>query len=546
MSLLSGPFKPNVFSLKKPNGFLISVLRRLSRAYVSKGKGQEAIWSMKYQPSWWKAEVGLPWKNPTQNPKDSREMLKRKFLALKEHLLAENRFPQELADEVKLWEDGKFASLDVLNLLNKWRSNAMSIFNEVVNAVESSKYAEMLEPDSQGLLNAIQQILTQTVQYLEKMKTSENEKADQDEFQIVDKISEKRQERSEDHDKHGTLKLQRSTAQSASSPKKSKRKSPAHDAATPVKKKHPLDQDVCTEAVYSSSLKTTTTATASKSAGGIKAAPTVYHSNQEPHMDSTNPAHDTKRSNPTTHTGTNDQLQHIEPSSHIPYTKPSSPPSRIKPSNSNPHTEINNQAPYTELSNPVPHMESSNPAPHTKPSNTVPHTKPSNSAPYIGLNNHVPHMEINNQVPHTEPSNPVPIMDLSNLAPHPNPSNHELHMESSNPLPHTEPSNRVTCTLLSNYSPTANPISYAQTTQPNQLVPTAHPTGCVPTLQNDNIASSPGSTTSTRNNCVSAHSFQCYDDFDLQLSSIFTNPQELQKVLEEPYTYIEPSSFEQF
>lgn len=83
-------------------------VRELSRVAAGKARGQEAVW--KHRPPWWEY-TGLTWKNPTANPKDSKDTLKTKFECLVKHLRKENQVPGNLEEEIQLWEAGRISEV---------------------------------------------------------------------------------------------------------------------------------------------------------------------------------------------------------------------------------------------------------------------------------------------------------------------------------------------------------------------------------------------------------------------------------------------------
>lgn len=100
-------------STRKPvnseKDWLIFAVRELSRVVTGKEKGQEQLWSNKYKPEWWDSEmvastisgdVKLTWKNPTTNPKDTKNILILKYKVLCKRQRTENKFPETLEAEV--------------------------------------------------------------------------------------------------------------------------------------------------------------------------------------------------------------------------------------------------------------------------------------------------------------------------------------------------------------------------------------------------------------------------------------------------------------
>ncbi|KAK7478181.1 hypothetical protein BaRGS_00030542 [Batillaria attramentaria] len=80
------------------------VVRELSRHAVSEAH-KASVWQ--HEPPWWKGECRLRWKNPTTNPKDSKDTLETKFECLEKHLRKEGSLPCVLEDEITLWQSNR-------------------------------------------------------------------------------------------------------------------------------------------------------------------------------------------------------------------------------------------------------------------------------------------------------------------------------------------------------------------------------------------------------------------------------------------------------
>lgn len=132
--------------------WLIFIVRLLSRILVFKGRGQEAIWDSSNKPVFWDSEVGHPWKNPTKNPKDTNAILMTKLQVLQGHLRQEGRFPQDVEDEMKLWENGMYNELFFLTSVKSWRWKAMKLYEEILSASKRAERKNVTEPVIQDML----------------------------------------------------------------------------------------------------------------------------------------------------------------------------------------------------------------------------------------------------------------------------------------------------------------------------------------------------------------------------------------------------------
>ncbi|GFO16318.1 hypothetical protein PoB_004282300 [Plakobranchus ocellatus] len=156
-------------------------VRLLSREAVGKGKGQETVWSQKYKPSWWDDTVNHPWKNPTANPKDAKEVLLEKYEALENHLRSENRFPVELEEESKLWREGKYRELFLLTSLTSLLGKVTNVHLAVEDAC--SKVDELKATVNQSVLVNIQNCLMASLNKTKQMSlktTQKGKNADSD------------------------------------------------------------------------------------------------------------------------------------------------------------------------------------------------------------------------------------------------------------------------------------------------------------------------------------------------------------------------------
>lgn len=145
-------------------------VRLLSREVVGKGRGQETVWSNRCKPLWWDEKVGLAWKNPTANPKDSKEVLLMKYTALERHLNEENRFPAELAEEARLWNAGNIKELFLMTTLTSLLGKVTGLHCAVMDAC--SKVDELKASVNPTLLNDIKNCLAATLKATENFNVS--------------------------------------------------------------------------------------------------------------------------------------------------------------------------------------------------------------------------------------------------------------------------------------------------------------------------------------------------------------------------------------
>ncbi|BFZ13222.1 hypothetical protein BsWGS_16261 [Bradybaena similaris] len=145
-------------------------VRLLSREVVGKAKGQETVWSERCKPHWWDREVELPWKNPTANPKDTKEVLLTKYTALERKLREEGRFPQELEEEAKLWNEGRYKELFLQTSLASLLGKVTGVHTAVIDALEKAK--ELKAQVNLALVNDLQQCLSSTLQVTNNLTIS--------------------------------------------------------------------------------------------------------------------------------------------------------------------------------------------------------------------------------------------------------------------------------------------------------------------------------------------------------------------------------------
>ncbi|XP_005111909.1 uncharacterized protein LOC101857917 [Aplysia californica] len=145
-------------------------VRFLSREAVGKGRGQETVWGAACKPLWWDSEVGLAWKNPTANPKDTKEVLLQKYEALERHLRGEGRFPLELEEEARLWGEGKYKELFLLTTLTSLLGKVTGVHTAVLDA--ASKTDELKAEINQSLLQDIKTCLGSTLSAIENFSSN--------------------------------------------------------------------------------------------------------------------------------------------------------------------------------------------------------------------------------------------------------------------------------------------------------------------------------------------------------------------------------------
>ncbi|RUS70046.1 hypothetical protein EGW08_022195 [Elysia chlorotica] len=142
-------------------------VRLLSREAVGKGRGQETVWGAKCKPSWWDRAVRHPWKNPTANPKDTKEVLLEKYLVLESHLRDEKRFPSELEEESRLWKEGRYRELFLMTSLTSLLGKVTSVHSAVEDAC--IKVNELKAEVDQSILVNIQNCLKASLKATEQL-----------------------------------------------------------------------------------------------------------------------------------------------------------------------------------------------------------------------------------------------------------------------------------------------------------------------------------------------------------------------------------------
>lgn len=135
---------------------------------AGKGRGQEAVWRSQCKPSWWDSVCPHPWKNPTANPKDSKDTLKIKFECLVQRLRTVGQLPREMQEEIELWEaDQKpkvFLRTYLSSLLGQ-TSNLHSLVEETCHRMKESGISVDV-----SVVNDLQSCLTASFDQLESIK----------------------------------------------------------------------------------------------------------------------------------------------------------------------------------------------------------------------------------------------------------------------------------------------------------------------------------------------------------------------------------------
>jgi len=142
-------------------------VRCLSRETVGRGRGQETVWGAACKPSWWDAEMGILWKNPTANPKDTKDVLLKKYKALDRHLREEGRFPKELEEESKLFNEGKNKELFLLTSLTSLLGKVTGVHSATLDA--ATKTENLKAEINQSLLKDIKSCLKSTLSAIENL-----------------------------------------------------------------------------------------------------------------------------------------------------------------------------------------------------------------------------------------------------------------------------------------------------------------------------------------------------------------------------------------
>ena len=140
-------------------GWLDFAVRELSRVAAGKARGQEAVWRSQCKPSWWDCACSHPWKNPTANPKDSKDTLKHKFECLVQHLRKKGQLPCEMEEEIALWEGGRMSEVFLMTTFSSLlgqASNLHSVLGDLCHKMEDTgiSIAPSIPTDLQRCLSA--------------------------------------------------------------------------------------------------------------------------------------------------------------------------------------------------------------------------------------------------------------------------------------------------------------------------------------------------------------------------------------------------------
>ncbi|KAK6983506.1 hypothetical protein BgiMline_018946, partial [Biomphalaria glabrata] len=134
--------------------WLDNKVRALSKLVVQISRqSKKTLWCEQNKPVWWDENVGLGWKNPTANPKDTKKDLEKKYLALEQYLLSKGLFPEEIEKEADLWKAGKkfelFQYIELTSLITeveKIKTSTAHIFeNMSLTEIESLSIQHIVE-----------------------------------------------------------------------------------------------------------------------------------------------------------------------------------------------------------------------------------------------------------------------------------------------------------------------------------------------------------------------------------------------------------------
>lgn len=137
---------------------------------AGKARGQEAVWRSHCKPLWWDCACPHPWKNPTANPKDSKDTLKMKFECLVQYLRKEGKLPREMEEEIHLWEAGRKSEVFLMTSFSSMlgqTSNLHTLLEETSHRMEESGSSVDI-----SILNDLQSCLTACVNKLESIKNT--------------------------------------------------------------------------------------------------------------------------------------------------------------------------------------------------------------------------------------------------------------------------------------------------------------------------------------------------------------------------------------
>jgi len=154
--------------ISSEKAWLDYAVRLLSREASGRGKGQESVWGAACKPAWWDSEVGLVWKNPTANPKDTKATLQKKYEALEKHLRAEDRFPHEMEEESRLWSAGSHKELYLLTSLTSLLGRVSGVHSAAVETKFKSR--ELKAEIGNSLLQDIKTCLSATLREIDNIE----------------------------------------------------------------------------------------------------------------------------------------------------------------------------------------------------------------------------------------------------------------------------------------------------------------------------------------------------------------------------------------
>lgn len=154
---------------------------------AGKARGQEAVWRAQCKPTWWNEKCpGLVWKNPTANPKDSKDTLKIKFECLVEHLKQQNSIPGELEEEIQLWEAGRISEVFLMTTFSSMLGQVSGLHSVLNDAYR--KMADIGTGINGCIPSDIEKCLTECLSKICSIKKlAENRKTDSGDDQQVPK-----------------------------------------------------------------------------------------------------------------------------------------------------------------------------------------------------------------------------------------------------------------------------------------------------------------------------------------------------------------------
>ncbi|XP_076449025.1 uncharacterized protein LOC143285547 [Babylonia areolata] len=155
--------------ISSEKGWLDFAVRELSRVAAGKARGQEAVWRSQCKPAWWDCACRHPWKNPTANPKDSKDTLREKFECLVQHLRKVGQLPKDMEKEIDLWEADRKPAVFLMTSLSsllRQASNLHALVEDTCPKIEESGTSV-----DTSILSDLQNCLTACFNRLESAKS---------------------------------------------------------------------------------------------------------------------------------------------------------------------------------------------------------------------------------------------------------------------------------------------------------------------------------------------------------------------------------------